>query len=40
MKLRTLLYVLLAVALLAIVTYAAGGHGLLRELGMKIHGPR
>ena len=40
MKPRTLLLILLAVALLAVLTYAAGGHGLLRELGMKIHGPR
>ena len=38
MKMRTLIFVLLAVVLLALVAYAAGGHGLLRDLGMKIHG--
>lgn len=38
MKIRTLMFVILAVVLLALAAYAAGGQGLLRDLGMKIHG--
>lgn len=40
MKTRTLVLVLLAVVLLAVAAYVMDGHGLLRDLGMKIHGPR
>ena len=38
MKSRSLMLIILAVVLLAVAAYAAGGHGFLRRLGTMIHG--